>query len=126
MQCLTNRRGVIEKPPPRFTFEEWNLATKLTNDAAEADRQYAEQVQAEAIRTFDESHEVAQKAREDIAHRFKERKQAIDYWKTELFDKFGELNNEIDALVIYRARLEAAAGSFGHLLETDGHILALR
>lgn len=126
MACTQGRRGLLIKPAPRFTAEEWNMATKRTNDAAEADRQMAEHVQAEAMRTYDESYEIAQKAREDIAHRFKERKIDVNYWKSELLQKFGEINNEIDALVIYRSRLENALGTFNSLIEVDNEILRLR
>jgi len=83
-------------------------------------------VQAEAARLTDESREVTDRAQEDIDWKFRQRFREIDNWKDELSRKFADLNGEIDAMTIYRTRLQNALATLCHIIQTNGEILKLR
>lgn len=120
------RKAILVKPPPRYTAEEWQFGQTLIHDAAESERQSAEALIAEAARIQDETREIAERAQNDIAFRFKERIDEVAHWKEEMQTKFGIINNEIDAEMIYRTRVEGALACLCHILNTDNQILALR
>ena len=126
VHMFPGRRAILLKPPPRYTQEEWQLGQTLIHDAAESERQGAEGLIAEAARIEEETREIAERAQNDIAFRFKERINEVAHWKDEMQTKFGIINNEIDAEIIYRTRVENALACLCQILSTDNNILAFR
>jgi len=120
------RRPALVKPAPRYSAEEWTLASTLTHQAAESEQEVCERLQAEAIRVADEAREVTLRAQEDVDWKFQERLRDMEYWRTELLRNFGDINNEIDAMTIYRQRVENALSTLCHILDVNGQILGAR
>lgn len=117
----------VIRPPPRFTHEEWALATVLTRDAAQADQMASEQLQAEAARVIEEAQEITQQGQEDVDWEFKQRLRDMSHWRDELATNFGSINSEIDAMMIYRQRLETALNTgLCNILGVNSQILTLR
>jgi hypothetical protein len=98
----------------------------MTHNAAESEQQSSEWVLAEAVRLADEAREITDRAQEDIHWKFKQRLRQTEYWRDELKRNFGDLNNEIDAMSIYRRRLENALSTLCHIIQTNAEILKLR
>ena len=121
-----HRRAALVKPPPRFTIEEWQLAATLTKEAAEAERQSAESVQAEAMRVFEETNEISEQSEDEVQRRFRERLADVKHWRDELERKFAEINSEIDAQGIYRQRIENTLSTLCQIILIDHDIIAMR
>jgi tektin-1 len=121
-----SRRADVIPAPKRYSAEEWNLAETMTHNAAEYEQQAAEWVLAEAARLADETREVTFRAQEDIDWKFKQRFNDMSHWRDELTRNFGDLNSEIDAMTIYRRRLENALSTLCHIIQTNVDILKLR
>jgi replication fork clamp-binding protein CrfC len=98
----------------------------LTHDAAESEQQASEWVQAEAARLTDESREITLRAQEDVDWKFKQRLNEMEHWRDELTRNFGDLNSEIDAMGIYRRRLENALATLCHIIQTNSQIISER
>ena len=86
----------------------------------------AENVHAESIRVKDEGDEVSRRAHADVDWRFRQRLADVQHWRDELSLKFAEINNEVDAEMIYQKRLENTLASFKHILDIDVKIVTLR
>jgi len=123
---IPRRAAAIPPQPTRFTIQEWNLASALTKDAADADRQTADHMHAESIRVYDETNEITARANADVELEFQKRLAQVKHWNEELQRKFDDINSEIDAEGIYRQRLENALASMCHILEVDTEIIGLR
>jgi len=99
----------------------------MTQDAAQYDQMASEQLQAEAVRVIDEAKEVTQRGQEDVDWEFKQRLRDMTHWRDELAKNFGNINNEIDAMTIYRQRIETALSTgLCHILQVNSQILTLR
>ncbi|XP_035715747.1 tektin-1 isoform X1 [Folsomia candida] len=120
-----SRPNVIHGPK-RYSAEEWSLAETMTHNAAESEQQSAEWVLAEAARLAEETREITDRAQEDIDWKFRQRFREMEHWRDEMKLNFGDLNSEIDAMSIYRRRLENALSTLCQIIQTNDEILKLR
>lgn len=87
----------------------------------------SEKHQAEAARVIDEALEVTLRGQQDVDWEFKQRLRDMTHWRDELAKNFGNINNEIDAMTIYRQRIETALSTgLCHILQVNSQILTLR
>lgn len=87
----------------------------------------SEQLQAEAARVIEEAQEITQQGQEDVDWEFKQRLRDMSHWRDELATNFGSINSEIDAMMIYRQRLETALNTgLCNILGVNSQILTLR
>lgn len=114
------------EPQPRYTTEEWALGSHMVHGSAEAEQEFAERLQAEAARLSEETKEKTLRAQQDVDQEFRRRLADMEHWRAELVKNFGDVNDEIDALMVYRQRIENALAALCHVIEVNSEIIAAR
>ena len=81
-------------------YPEWTSRNLDRNQYAEKERLAAERLLEETKDLLNETKIRTKQDQSDVSQRFKQRVGDIDFWKTELDKKLGELKEHLDELVI--------------------------
>ncbi|XP_065054990.1 tektin-1-like [Rhopilema esculentum] len=94
--------------PTKYTPEEWHRSNHLNYNSAERERKSAEMIRDESNRLKHEVHITTIKTQSDVNKKLDQRIQDINFWKSEIDRLHGETDDEINALIQYKERLEKA------------------
>jgi len=112
--------------PPRYSPEEWKTSSKLTHEASNEGRKFAEGWIANGFRVIDETEEIRLKGQQEVNWQLHRRLQDLQLWTAELTAKAEEISRAIDDLGIYVKRIENATSSLPPLIQTNLEILKIR
>lgn len=82
----------------RFTPSEWSQHCIATYNTSDTNRNHAERMRSEAVRTIRETYEKTSQGQRDVGRRLGERLTDITFWRN-------ELNTELESLVAEAAQL---------------------
>lgn len=94
--------------PPKYVPEEWHTSNNLQYLNAERERAAAERLRDESERLRYEIEVTTKRTQMDVNKKLEQRITDINFWKSELDQKQEDTQNEITALLKFKARLEKA------------------
>ena len=94
--------------PTKYTPEEWHRSNHLNYSTAEQERKLAEMIRDESSRLSNETHLTTIKTQNDVNKKLEQRVNDIKFWKSELDRQYQETDDEINKMIEYKTRLEAA------------------
>ena len=94
--------------PPKYVPEEWHTSNTLQYLNAERERAAAERLRDESERLRHEIAVTTKRTQMDVNKKLDQRITDINFWKSELDQKQNDAENEIAALLQFKARLEKA------------------
>ncbi|NP_001007398.2 tektin-1 [Danio rerio] len=113
-------------PPDRFLPSEWKHANQEHYRSSEAGRKHSEKLTAECERLIEECNKSNKRMQHDTQKRLERRIQDIKFWRQELVQKFEQMVQEIETLIIYKSRVEKALESCSEPFQVTLQCLAER
>uniref|UniRef100_A0A8C2EB00 Tektin-1 n=1 Tax=Cyprinus carpio TaxID=7962 RepID=A0A8C2EB00_CYPCA len=98
-------------PPDKFLPSEWKHANQVQFRSSEAERSHSQRLTAECQSLIEESDKSTKRMQQDALKKLEQRIQDIKFWRLELNQKFEEMVQEIETLIIFKSRVERALES---------------
>ncbi|XP_031559893.1 tektin-1-like, partial [Actinia tenebrosa] len=98
----------LVQPPPKYVPEEWHASNHLQYFTAEKERAAAERLRDESERLRVEIEVRTVETQQDVNKKLDQRLNDINYWKSELDNEQEATENEIAAMLEFKARLTRA------------------
>uniref|UniRef100_A0A671M6U0 Tektin n=1 Tax=Sinocyclocheilus anshuiensis TaxID=1608454 RepID=A0A671M6U0_9TELE len=93
-------------PPDKFLPSEWKHANQVQFRSSEAEQSHSQRLTAECQRLIEESDKSTRRMQQDALKKLEQRIQDIKFWRLELNQKFEEIVQEIETLIIFKSRVE--------------------
>ena len=103
-----DREGARSPPAVDKYYPEWSSRNLEKNSLAESERLAAERLLEETRDLISETKNRTRRDAEEVDTRFRQRVGDIDFWKSELESKLGEMKNALDEVDSQRIRVEKA------------------
>ncbi|XP_055052953.2 tektin-1 [Misgurnus anguillicaudatus] len=104
-------------PPNKFLPPEWKHANQINYRRSEEERARSEKLTAECKRLIEESNKSTKRMQQDAQKSLEQKLQDIKFWRQELEQRFEEMVQEIETLIIFKSRVEKALGSCSEPLQ---------
>jgi len=104
----------LVKAPPKYSPFEWQQSNSKNYSSAEMERASAERLQSESKRVTDETDEITRFTQEDVNKKLAQRLRELSFWKDEVNSQLQAVDNEIDTLLKFKAKLEKALEATEH------------
>merc|ERR1712130_460693 len=99
--CLTDKTM-------KFSVADWHNNNRQKMFHAERSRTIVENLRDDCGRALEETEKHTRNSQRECTTRLGQRVNKVNYWKSEIDEKLEGLNNEIDALLHYKNRVESA------------------
>ena len=88
----------------KYSVPDWHDNNRAKMFHAERARTIVEHLRDESNRALEETEKHTRNSQREVTTRLSQRVEKVDHWKSEIDQKLEELNNEIDALIVYKVR----------------------
>ena len=112
--------------PTKYHPNEWHTSNSNNFQQSEKERSLSERLRAECDRLCKETEDTTIRTQRDVGHKFSQRINDINFWKSELDSKIQELGTEIEAVKESKANLEQALRDTNFPLEVAKSCLNFR
>ena len=122
----SDREGARSPPAVDRYYPEWSSRNLEKNNLAESERLAAERLLEETRDLITETKNRTRRDAQEVDTRFRQRVGDIDFWKSELESKLGELKDALDEVDSQRIRVEKALAACSEPLSISDQCAAHR
>ncbi len=112
--------------PTKYHPNEWHTSNSNNFQQSEKERSLSERLRAECDRLCRETEATTLRTQRDVEHKFSQRINDINFWKSELSTKIKQLGTEIETVENSKADLEQALRNTNFPLEVVKRCLNFR